>query len=298
MKGIQYIVFSTLVGLGLVLPARGINVPLLFGSQTAIRDEFGNLLPGRHPDSMAWGLSPVTGALVQIIHSLDGTIYAPNPDGTPGSANNVVIQTLRIGEGINGALAESGQFGGSLDYFNRSQASSPKIFARVFNQADLADASFYADSSLYEVPTWGDPYSRFLADVTATDQPLDTSDADNDGMHASWEKSYGTDPGNPDSDEDGIRDGDEMLAGTDALDDESFLAMVELMPQGARDMMFMWAAVPGKVYQLQMNTNNLLNPAFTDLNDPVTAEAGVATTVVTNGQDLIDVHFRVRVITP
>ena len=275
------------------------ETPLSFGATNAIVDEFGQVLPGRNPSCTYWGLDPVSGPIVQILQTLDGSIYPANPDGSPGNTNNLVIQTIRIGEGVDGSLSESGLFSGTLGYFRRSSMMvSPKIFARVFNGVSEAESSFYGDSQVFDVPVFGDDYDRFFAQIEATDQPLDTSDLDQDGMIGSWEKSFGTDPNNPDSDRDGVRDGDEMLAGTDALDDTSFLAMVELIPYNAKDLMVMWASVSGTVYQLQISTNGLMDPVFDPVNATIEATDTVAGTVVTNAQEWSDVHFRVRVITP
>jgi hypothetical protein len=177
-------------------------------------------------------------------------------------------------------------------------SSAPTIFARVFNADHPSAASFYGESDIYNVPVRGQSYGQFKIDIEATDQPLDVGDDDGDGMHNSWEKSYGTDANNPDSDGDGVRDGDEMLAGTDPTDEESFLAVVELLPVGANDLMVMWEASPGTTYQLQLATNDLMVADFQPVNDTLTATGGVAGTVVTNGQDITEGHFRVRVITP
>ncbi|MCB1070534.1 MAG: hypothetical protein KDL31_09265, partial [Kiritimatiellae bacterium] len=97
---------KTLIYIGLVagsllsLPrVQGQETPLAFGSTNGICNEFGQLLQGRNPSCIYWGLTYVTGSLVQIIHAVDGVLYPPNPDGTPSNPNNVVIQTVRIGEG-------------------------------------------------------------------------------------------------------------------------------------------------------------------------------------------------------
>ena len=49
--------------------------------------------------------------------------------------------------------------------------------------------------------------------------PLEDSDCDNDGLSNAEEDALGTDPDNPDTDGDGIPDGQEVMDNTDPLED-------------------------------------------------------------------------------
>lgn len=295
------LIYTVLVaGSLLCLPrVQGQETPLAFGSTNGICNEFGQLLPGRNPSCIYWGLTYVTGSLVQIIHAVDGVLYPPNPDGTPSDPNNVVIQTARIGEGVDGSMELSGMFAGSLGYFRRSaMTESPIIFARVFNQTDLDSSSFYGDSQLYEVPVFGDEYSRFLAQIPCTGLPLSTEDVDGDGLHASWEKSYGSSDLLDDSDDDGFDDYLEHQLGSDPADGQSYLAVVNMRPSGAQDLEVFWPSSIGVTYQVQSTTNSLMHNQFSDLYDPVVATDTVSSTIITNGLTIPDLMIRVRAELP
>ena len=269
-----------------------IKVPLHFGMQSPVLNEFGDVLPGT-------AASP--GALVQILRAYSPTstpgasiIEPPGLNGEP-STNNPLLAVSQIGSGTDPAAGPLGKASGSVR-INRYQ-SNP-IFARIFNAATLEDSSFYADSSVYTNSTT--KYGVFYITVAATTNELDTSDSDGDGLSGSWETSYGTDANNPDSDNDGILDGQEILAGTDANDGDDFLKMVELISAGGGDMTVMWDAVPGKIYQLEYTTNALGDlVSFEAINPPVTSVAATASTLITNGSvPAIGTSFRVKVIVP
>jgi hypothetical protein len=123
-----------------------------------------------------------------------------------------------------------------------------------------------------------------MIDVTATTNPLDTGDDDGDGLNNSWEKSYSTAKDDPDTDGDGMSDGDEWRSGTNPLDMESILMMVRI--SGASDDQFVaeWDAVPGKTYQLQHAEipEGGGEYVFSNVNEAVTATGAVASTTVTN----------------
>lgn len=294
-----YIVGIAVVAWGMATSMKAMETPLLFGSSKGICNEFGSLLPGRNPSCVNWGLEYITGTVVQVIHALDGVAYPPNPDGTPSSTNNVIIKTMRIGEGINGALLISGQFGGSLDYFPRSSMTvSPLIFARVFNRASVDESSFYGDSQIYEVPVWGDDYGRFLAQIPCTGIPLSTNDADGDGLNASWEKSYGSSDGELDSDGDGLDDYLEHRLGLNPGDEASYLAIVHMQPAGSDDLQVSWPSATGISYQVQVSTDSLMAGTFADLYDPIPGAADSTSIVITNGLNIEGLKIRVRADLP
>jgi hypothetical protein len=248
----------------------------LVGVATPIANEFGEVLPGTALYAYKFGYPSVEGSLVQILLTTDGTIYPPAIDGTP-DARNVVLATSRIGYGISPTKTHSGRF--SMGLSPRPGGNS-HIFARVFNAATLDNASFYGDSQVYTVSSWRNEV--FMADLTATDQPLDTADDDGDGVINSWERSNGTDRNAKDSDGDGFTDGEEMLAGTDALDPGSRLTMVAATPLG-EDALVTWNSVDGIRYRLEYTAEGLeLNPVYS-LVDLVVAGKGSTTTVLVPG---------------
>lgn len=279
-------------------PLHAQETPLAFGAANPIVDEFGALLPGRNTSSVYWGLPYVTGTVVQILHSIDGVIYPPHLDGSPGSTNNVVIQTLRIGDGADGSVPVSGLFSGSLGYFRRSSMTeSPFIFARVFNREALEDASFYGDSQLYEVPVLGDPYGRFMAEIDCTCVPLDTTDEDHDGLNASWEKTLGTNPQAPDTDGDEISDSHEQLAKTDPLSPGSYLEVDQIEWTDGGGLRVHWRSESGVTYQVVAADIGSLS-AVVASESILAAESPVLSVLVTNGVGANAGQFRIKVLTP
>lgn len=261
------------------------NVNLNFGMRRSASNEFGVILPGTATEP---------GALVQILGANAG-IQPPGTNGAP-HASNPVFRSSRIGTGVDPA---AGAIGKASDVIAISRSVTNTIFARIFNKPTLEESSFYTDSPLYAVPIFGGTYGTFWVEASQTTNQLDTTDHDNDGLTRSWEKSYGTDEINPDTDNDGMLDGHEILAGTEATNNASLLLMVEIVPASGGNMKMMWDAVPGKVYQLEYTTNSLMDAvAFASINGAVTAATDVASTIVTNGAVPATSGFRVRLVTP
>lgn len=268
----------------IVSAAHGIQIPLSFAITNSVQNEFGDVLPGTPSISPAFGVPYVQGALIQILDVSAG-VYPPDTNGVPHPSNSVVLAT-RIGEGVDPQLTISGMSSGSIDSYDRGDPSKTNFFilARVFNKPTLDDASFYADSQMFNVPVYGtDSYKVFFPFVQATTNELDTSDSDDDGLSRSWEKSYGTDSDNPDTDNDGMIDGHEIRAGTDPLDVDSLLIMVKLQPHTGNNLLLTWDSVPGKTYQVQYVEALTNNATFVNINAPVSASGPTASTVVTNG---------------
>lgn len=280
-------IFSAVV-LGLVLgwtsvaPAAEFSVPLRFGMQDAMYDEHGQLLAGTAHEP---------GALVQILAAPLGS-YPPATNGLPHT-NNAVLAEARIGDGTDPELGPMGVAAGSVN-INRYEPTV--IFARIFNRATPEESTFYADSPLYTNSTTA--YAVFKIAASPTELPVDGGDDDGDGLNNSWERSLGSEMASPDSDGDGVGDGDEFRAGTGLHDENSFLAMVQVAPQDNGHLLVHWDAVPGKTYQLQFTTLDLSSSGqvFSNINDVVTATADLCSTVVTNGMSFPVGFFRIQLV--
>jgi len=265
-----------------------INNTLVYGTNTnaPLRNERGELLPG----------SPsVTGAVAHIyLTSTNMGIIPPFTNGLPHPSNSLV-HVAYVGQNTD-PNPEDGIFAYLSGLFALDRTIPHTVFARVFNRETVEDSSFYRDSRIYVTPT--DAYGIFLIEVDQTDIPLDPNDDDGDSLNNSWEKSLGTDRLNPDTDDDGVSDYDEFLAGTSGVDGDDYLQMVELYPAGFDDLVVQWSSVSGKVYQAEYATNQLDAAVleYFPLYDPVTAVSTLSSLVFTNGGSLGTPHFRVRLL--
>jgi len=218
------------------------------GTANPVTDEFGELLLGTAPDSGEYGIPPVEGDLVQVLHATDGVIHPPGIDGNP-HPNNVLILTSRIGWGISPVNQRSGKFSAVLA---PRPEHGTKLFVRVFNAASLSSATFYGNSQLYSVNNT--QFEVFMAEVGSTDLPLDPRDPDGDGINNSWEQSLAQD-----ADNDGLANEEELLAGTDMNDENSLLEIASCRAVNEDDVVLRWDAVPGKTYQVEFRPGQLVH---------------------------------------
>ena len=108
----------------------------------------------------------------------------------------------------------------SLALFPKRPAAGTLVFARVYDAPTVAEAAFYADTSLATVPAGGSSLALDFGPL----RPLDPGDDDGDGLNNSWERALGTaDRPTADYDDDGMLDLHVMLAGTDPTDAASLL---------------------------------------------------------------------------
>ena len=122
--------------------------------------------------------------------------------------------------------------------------------------------------------------------TTAAEPPF--VDEDGDGLDDNWENHYfgsitntagGADE---DADEDRFIDLFEFKAGTDPTNPASLLAVTDLGPHAASDIVIRWYAVSNKVYRLTENTN-LLTPWWVLIsNIPATPPVNARTVTVEN----------------
>jgi len=213
--------------------------------QQPLTDEYGQVLEGTDPQSSYFGIEPVEGTLVQIFQAVDGVVYPPNAQGQPDARNVLLLQT-RVGLGAAINQARPGVFSAHL---SPRPMSGTKIFVRVFNASDMADASFYKDSQLFSV-SWT-VNTNFNAMFSTPMRPLDQADDDGDGIVNSWEKSAGTDAQAADTDGDGIPDGEEAVAGTSATSADSMFVVANMIPVEPDHVRLTWSSSANRIYTIQ-----------------------------------------------
>lgn len=245
-----------------VVPAQAQQTPVLVAAKQITLDEQGR------------PLSNAEGDLVQFL-LVNGQVYVPTVDGQP-HPSNPVIYASSIGNGVANTTSTVGRFNAAITPY-----PSAPIVARVFNAPSLAAASFYADSQIFTP----NGQAKFNPVFGATTNALDPADDDGDGVNNSWEKSLGSDRHNMDSDGDGVGDGHEFRAGTSLTNNQSYLAMVQVLPQAGGHLAARWDSVPGKAYQLQFTASDLTEPnlVFSNISSVVSATGEVTSVVVTNG---------------
>jgi Tol biopolymer transport system component len=127
---------------------------------------------------------------------------------------------------------------------------------------------------------------------------LGGADSDGDGMDDDWEMAYfGTlaRDGTGDFDGDGQTDLQEFLAGTDPTNSGSILRVLTLTPLGGGGTRVIWAAAPGKRYQVQFK-DSLSDAGWTDL--PGVAIAGGTTAAMMDGEGLGNRRFYRVILAP
>jgi len=260
--------------------------PLRLGATNEILDEFDGKLEGTSPSADQFGISTVTGDLIQVLAAPFG-IFPPSTDGTPHPFN-AVLHLSHIGAGTSPHIAKPARFGMSIV----PRPNGEQVFVRVFNASSLEAASFYNDSQTHEVSSSSD--SMFVVNVLKTDKPLDANDDDSDGLHNSWEKSYGTDPADADSDDDGVMDGDEHLAGTNPSDSNSVFVVARLLTS-ASGLTIEWDSVPGETYVVEYAPGSPLQGlAYTPASTSILATAEFTQFPLTSGLENAQSSYRVR----
>lgn len=278
----------------------GISTPLYVGNIEPIRDQYGKPLTGScDPEEAA------SRCRLEIRTAADGYIRPPESDGAPSPANPLLFPDSIGGVGMNTAESDCGLF---CMAFSERPAAGTKIFGRAYNAPTVAEASFYADSAVALSPAT----ASCLPLVFGPAQPLDSGDADGDGLINSWEKALGIDDRpTGDYDGDGMGDYQELQAGTAPDDPDSRLAFRDIRietgagPAGANGtatgaMRIRWQAVPGKSYQLQHAAFLEGEQDFRDIGGVVTAGAGeyeVEQAVALSQEETVGA-FRVKLVMP
>ena len=251
----------------------GIVSPLYVGNLVPVLDQYGRPMEGSNRSAEAAQRSRVE--IRTIAH---GPVQPPAADGTAHPDNPLVSTNSVGGIGMNTAIDHSGLF--CMVFPNRLPPGT-KIFARAYNAPTVADASFYADTEIGVVP--GEGRTSLVLTFGAA-QPLDSGDADGDGLANSWEKSLGTDDRlTSDYDGDGMDDRQELIAGTDLKDADARLAFRSIQQDSlsakspgaaSSPLRLCFQSVPGKSYQLQFADTLVGQQAFGGVGEIVTAKEG------------------------
>lgn len=171
------------------------------------------------------------GSLVDVL-SFNGQIYPPSDlDGRPHPSNTVLF-TTRVGAGVD-PIQMPGSFMASI-----IPRPSVPFFVRVYNAPTYEESTFYEDSDVHSPSETVDV--AFYPALTATTNAIDDGDADNDGIHNSWERSLGLNMSQPDSDGDGVNDDVESVMGTDPLNANSVVPPFTIGSMGGRTLVADW----------------------------------------------------------
>lgn len=283
-------VFGLLVAGFWITGARGAIVkPLYVGNVDPIRNEYGQPMPGSRI-----GDGETVVSRVEIRQAHNGLALPPPINGEAHAFNPLVQESAIGGIGLNAMSPDSGLF---AMLFRMPPDPGTKVFARVYNAPTAAEASFYVDSGVVEIP---ENANSLLLEFSEP-QPIDNGDDDGDGLNNSWERSLGTaDRATADYDGDGMSDLDEMRAGTSATNAKSLLAFEWVKradnivaPAGAGDdwqepIQVRWQSVPGKQYQLEY----VPTLAGADGVPPVFGPVGA---IVTAGVDEVEIEMLVEI---
>lgn len=277
----------------------GVAPPFYVGNVQPVRDEYGRPMPGSRLNAEA-----AARPLVEIRTTTDGIIRPPATNGAAHPYNPLLSAESVGGMGLNAARSDSGVF---CLVFPAPPAQGAKIFARAYNAPTAVAASFYADSAVCLVST----NKSSLTVTFGAAKPLDSGDADGDGLNNSWERSMGTyDRATADYDGDGMSDLFEMLAGTSATDPGSLLAFQTIrreeegaVPRGEgepdlRPVTMRWQSVPGRRYQLQFVPSLAGEQVFIPVGDVITAGEGETSIekLVEVSPDSVAGAFRVKLV--
>lgn len=261
--------------------------PVHIKNSGEIKDEFGAVVKG------SAAVHPSKRSLVQFLWASNSVINPPAYDGTP-HPDNAPVENGRtaIGNLVSPALLTPGRFSASLSEPRPPQ--NGRIFVRVFNGPTLEESSFYADSQVMRVNN----NDVLIANIGDTTNPIDPRDFDGDGLVNSWEDSLDSDPNDWDTDDDGVSDYHEFLAGTDLHDDRSFFAAVWLtVDEAGHNARLTWASVRNKRYQVQYTTGiNVAQPVYTDVGEVITATNEFSEMTITGGMSSGAGLYRVKLV--
>ena len=187
------------------------------------------------------------------------------------------------------------QFQGNRDILNDSRNqwrsySIPLAGNSTWNRTDVGTPDL-TDINYIEIhaDTWGYGFKLWVDGVSFTPQP-EPLDTDGDGLPDFWEIAYFEDldeVGGDDPDNDGKTNIEELEAGTDPTDHNSFFATTSIaeVPEGPEQGVHVtWSSVVGKTYQLYYSDENY-SGSMTSLpcGSPVAGSTGTTTFIDKGG---------------
>lgn len=262
------------------------SLPMFVKTAQPVLDEFGQRLQG-HPT-----LSAAQCDRVEIRLAQGGAIDAPSPDGQ-ASANNPLVDggLTSIGSQLADYNPQPAEFSASLP---APLPAGTKFFVRIFNAPTTEEATFYGDSQLF---TASNDFTHVYSALVTNMLPLDPADDDADGLNNSWEQSLASDADRPDTDGDGMTDGDEFRAGTDLLDQTAFFALGDVIQDDLGNVTLHWPAVPGRTYQAEIaQQGDLATATFEPLGGPYVATDTAGVLNFLNAITNETAYFRIRLV--
>lgn len=174
--------------------------------------------------------------LVHVLWATNG-IFSPNWDGTP-DIRNPIIKSSYIGEFCAYENTNPAMFATQIIEGDEIPATAP-FFIRVYNESSIDKATHYADSQILK------KYNNvvLIAEIDRTIQIL-----------------HSPEPSTIDTDNDGMTDYEESIAGTDPFDPESLLSLqLNLIGDNKS---ISWPAIIDKWYEVDRNLETLIDPIW------------------------------------
>jgi hypothetical protein len=230
-------------------------------------------------NTFRWGGVPCD-ANVEIVDGQNIVILGMKREGI--SPSLILRDCRNVALFSSGALREE-MFAGSGGYLQIYGDSGDLLIANVLGQTAWSVSN--SEPQLIEVLTggvtnqvmWPDGvslYKRGGFSITAVSL---AADADEDGIPNDWERAHGLNPLDsqdafPDTDGDGLTNGQEYIAGTDPQNDFSVLSAHVWAVGGVFGIGFQSAS--GRIYSIEANSN-LVSGSWQKLTDGVGGTGGV-----------------------
>ncbi len=202
-------------------------------------------------------------ASVNIAYSLNGgaVTFARSDYDVQENTGTLSVAVQRAG-GSGGAAGatyrvEAGTATGGTDF---TSVTGTVTFAD--GQTNASFIVWVVDDGLVELPetviiTLYDPYGCTIGTITQVVVTIHEENTDNDWLEDDWEDKYFgylDHDGSDDSDSDGYWDVDEFRAGTDPMDDDSYLKVPAAACHNG-SLSLTWESAPGRTYSILKSCN-------------------------------------------